>query len=99
MNPNPHQAPQPRQGVVMSSIGILSTVGSFIIGFFLTPFLHAATIDWFLGFSARHYGAGMDEIVIIVWWGVAFVVIALIARATVGAGLVYSCMALANRFT
>lgn len=66
--------------------------------FFGTAPLYTNTVDWVVGFAARHYASGLDELVAFCWFITCAVTIFFTARMTIGTAITMGAMAVAARF-
>lgn len=85
------------QPVFMSSIALLANVVAFIVTIFGTPLLYNQTIKFVQIFVFEQYGAGFQDIVILVWGGVCGLIVFAFARASIATALVMGGAAIATR--
>jgi len=86
------------RSIFMSSVEGLATTGACVASFFLTPLVYSESVVWIKNFAIRHYGAGWDDFIGLIWFVLVAILTFFIARASLGTLLIVGGMALATRF-
>lgn len=100
MHPSHHPQQKYQQagyGIFMQTLLWMSNLLAIVISFFTAPIAYSRTIDFVFAFTARHYGAGYEDIVSFLWWMIVAAFIFCVVRMSVSTLFVMGGLALATR--
>lgn len=94
-SPNHAQA---GQNLFMSSVTGLANVLAFIAAFLGGPTLYYVTAPYVLELTYQTYGGEIIGLAKMVWYGLSYLLIFFVARATIGTALIFGGLAIVIRF-
>lgn len=94
---NPKTPKEGAKSTFLNSIEGLANVMAFGMTFFLTPALHARTVEWVKSYVYDHYGYGWEDVTSIGWFILTAAFVFFLSRGVVGTLLMIGGIALANR--
>ena len=89
---------QAGQNLFMSSVVGLANVLAFVAAFFGGPLLWQHTVEYVRELTFQTYGADLIGLASMAWYGLSFLLVFFVARASIGTALVVGGLALVTRF-
>ncbi len=86
------------QNLFMSSVTGLANVLAFVAAFLGGPTLYYYSAPFVLELTYQTYGSGIIELAKLVWYGLCYLLIFFVARATIGTALIFGGLAIVTRF-
>jgi hypothetical protein len=97
-NQNPQQHyNQAGYGIFMQSLLWLSNLLAIVITFFAAPEVYNRTINFVFAFTAKHYTAGFEDIVSMIWWVIVAAFIFCVVRMSISTLFVVGGLSLAAK--
>lgn len=89
---------QAGQNLFMSSVTGLANVLAFIAAFLGGPTFYYHTAPYVLELTYQTYGGEFIGLAKLVWYGLSYLLIFFVARATIGTALIFGGLAIVTRF-
>ncbi|ALG91166.1 MULTISPECIES: hypothetical protein [Actibacterium] len=89
---------QAGQNIFMSSVTGLANLLALIAAFFGGPILWKYTIVYVRTLTFQTYGDGLIGLASVTWYGLSFLLVFFVARASVGTALIFGGLAIITRF-